>query len=194
MLMSISTSKVFPISSLPLEIMSSNQSQSLLNSCLVSSLIFLSLRSTFLWASTSTGDLMKLLADVRMLCKSVSVSTLVISATGHCDRAGIQFLGVMSICSILKTSPSVSSFSTNATTWFSGNSKYWSLLRFTITNGVTESLVFSERSANKLYMYILGFEVMRYSSGTSWTLSVLVVLMSTSTTAQLLVEFCSLLQ
>ena len=61
-----------------------------------------------------------------------------------------------------------------------------SLLRFTITNGVTESLVFSERSANKLYMYIFGFEVMQYSSGTSWTLSVLVVLISTSTTAQLL--------
>ena len=78
------------------------------------------------------------------------------------------------------------SFSVNAMTWFSGNSKYWSLLRFTITNGVTESLFFSERSANKLYMYILGFEVMQYSSGTSWTLSVLVVLMSTSTTAQLL--------
>ena len=53
-------------------------------------------------------------------------------------------------------------------------------------NGVTESLVLSDRSANKLYMYILGFEVMQYSSGTSWTLSVLVVLMSMSTTAQLL--------
>ena len=53
-------------------------------------------------------------------------------------------------------------------------------------NGVTESLVFSERSANKLYMYILGFEAMQYSSGTSWTLSVLVVLISKSITAQLL--------
>ena len=129
---------------------------------------------------------MKLMADVRMLCKSVSVSTLAIPETGCCDHAGIQFLGVMTTCSILKTSPSVSSFSANATTWFSGNSKYWSLLRFTITNGVTESLVFSDRSANKLYMYIFGFEVTQYSSGTSWTLSVLVVLMSTSTTAQLL--------
>ena len=129
---------------------------------------------------------MKLLADVRMLCKSVFRSTLVISVTGHCDCTGTQFLGVMSTCSISKTSPSVLSFSANATTWFSGNSKYWSLLRFTITNGVTESLVFSDRSANKLYMYILGFEVMQYSSGISWTLSVLVVLMSTSTTAQLL--------
>ena len=91
---------------------------------------------------------MKLLADVRMLYKSVSVSTLVISVTGRCDRAGIQFLGVMSTCSISKTSPSVSFFSANATTWFSGNSKYWSFLRFTIMNRVTESLVFSERSAN----------------------------------------------
>ena len=109
-----------------------------------------------------------------------------ILVTGHCDRAGIQFLGVMSTCSISKTSPFMLSFSANATTWFSGNSKYWSLLRFTITNEVTESLVFSERSANKLYMYILGFEVMQYSSRTSWTLSVLVVLMSISTTAQLL--------
>ena len=35
-------------------------------------------------------------------------------------------------------------------------------------------------------MYIFGFEVMQYSSGTSWTLSVLVVLISMSTTAQLL--------
>ena len=35
-------------------------------------------------------------------------------------------------------------------------------------------------------MYIFGFEAMQYSSGTSWTLSVLVVLISTSTTAQLL--------
>ena len=35
-------------------------------------------------------------------------------------------------------------------------------------------------------MYIFGFEVIQYSSGMSWTLSVLVVLMSTSTTAQLL--------
>ena len=112
--------------------MSSNRSQSLSNSCLVSSLIFLSLRSTFLWASTSTGDLMKLLADVKMLCKSVSMSILAISVTGHCDCAGIQFLGEVSICSISKTSASVSSFSANATTWFSGNSKYWLLLRFTI--------------------------------------------------------------
>ena len=35
-------------------------------------------------------------------------------------------------------------------------------------------------------MYVFGFEAIQYSSGTSWTLSVLVVLMSTSTTAQLL--------
>ena len=116
MSISISTSSVLPMSSLPLEIMSSNQPHNLLNSCLVSSLIFLSLSSTFLSASTSARDLMKLLADVRMLCKSVSVSTLVISATDHCDHAGIQFLGVMSTCSNLKTSPSVSSFSANATT------------------------------------------------------------------------------
>ena len=116
MLISILTSSVLPISSLPLEIMSSNQSHNLLNSYLVSSLIFLSSRSTFLWASTSTGDLMKLLANVRMLCKSVSMSILAILATGCCDHAGIQFLGVMSICSILKTSPSVLSFSANNTT------------------------------------------------------------------------------
>ena len=61
---------------------------------------------------------MKLLADVRMLCKSVSMSILAISVTGLCDHAGMQFLGVMSTCSILKTSPSVSSFSVNATTDF----------------------------------------------------------------------------
>ena len=59
---------------------------------------------------------MKLLADVRMLCKSVSVSILLISVTSHCDCTGIQFLGVMSTCSISKTSPSVLSFSVNATT------------------------------------------------------------------------------
>ena len=145
--MSISMSSVFPMSSLPLEIMSSNRSQSLLNSCLVSSLIFLSLRLTFLCASISAGDLMKLLADVKMLFRSVSVSILAISAIGCCDHAGIQFLGVMSTCSISKTSPSVSCFSANAITWFFLNSKYWSLLRFTITNGVTESWVFFDRSA-----------------------------------------------
>ena len=59
---------------------------------------------------------MKLLADVRILCRSISVSTLVILATGHCDHAGIQFLGVMPTCSISKTSPSVSSFPVNDTT------------------------------------------------------------------------------
>ena len=35
-------------------------------------------------------------------------------------------------------------------------------------------------------MYIFGFDAIQYSSGTSWTLSVLVVLLSMSTTAQLL--------
>ena len=39
---------------------------------------------------------MKLLADVRMLCRSVSVSILAISVIGQYDSAGIQFLGVMS--------------------------------------------------------------------------------------------------
>ena len=116
MSISILTSSVLPMSSLPLDIMSSNRSHKLLNSCLVSSLIFLSSRSTFLCASTSAGDLMKLLADVRILCRSVSVSILAILATGRCDHAGIQFLGVMSTCSISKTSPLVSSFSANATT------------------------------------------------------------------------------
>ena len=86
MSISISTSSVLPMSSLPLEIMSSNRSHNLLNYCLVFSLIFLSSRSTFLCASTSAGDLMKLLADVRMLCKSVSVSTLAISVTDRCDH------------------------------------------------------------------------------------------------------------
>ena len=147
MSMSISMSSVFPMSSLPMEIMSSNLSQSLLNSCLVSSLIFLSSRSTFLCASTSAGDIMKMVADVRMLCRSVSVSILAIPVIGHCDCAGIQFLCVMSTSSISKTSPSVLFFSVNATMWFFGNSKYWSLLRFTITNGVTESWVFCDRSA-----------------------------------------------
>ena len=109
---------------------------------------------------------MKLLADVRSLCKSVSMSILAILVTDHCNRIGIQFLGVVSTCSISKTSY-VSSFSVNANTCFSGNSKYWSLLRFTITNGVIESLVLSERSANRLYMYIFGFEVIQYSSGIS---------------------------
>ena len=58
---------------------------------------------------------MKLLANVRRLCKSVSVSIFAISVTDRCDHAGIQFLGLMSTCSISKTSPSVSSFSANAT-------------------------------------------------------------------------------
>ena len=59
---------------------------------------------------------MKLLVDVKMLCRSVSVSMLAIFVTDRCDHAGIQFLGVVSTCSNSKTSPSASSFSVNATT------------------------------------------------------------------------------
>ena len=112
--MFILTNRVFPMLSLPLEIMSSNQSENLLNSCLVSFLIFLSPRSTFLCASTLAGDLMNSLAEVRMLCRSVSVSILAISVTGRSHHDGIKFLGVVPTCSILKISPSVSSFSANA--------------------------------------------------------------------------------
>ena len=145
MSMSISISNVFPISPLPCDIMSWNQSQRLLNFTFMLFEITLSSRSTFLWVSTSAGDLMKLLVDVRILCKSVSVSmwsssadslsdaklswrfTLVISAIsaiGCCGRCGTQWRGVVSTFSMSKHSSMGISFCANATTWFFGNSRY----------------------------------------------------------------------
>ena len=72
--MSISTSSVLPMSPLPLEIMLSNRSHRSLNLPLVSSLIGASFRSTFLCVSTSAGDLMKFVAVVKTLCRSISAS------------------------------------------------------------------------------------------------------------------------
>ena len=158
--MSISTKRVIPMSLLPLEIISSNQSQSLFNSCLVSYLIFLSSRSTFLCASTSPLDLMKLLADVRILYKSISMSILAISVNGFYDCAGIQLLGVMSTCSILKTSPSVSSFSVKF--------KVLIITKVGQLQIKLLSLVFSVTNLPyRLYIYIFGFEAIQYSSRTS---------------------------
>ena len=82
---------------------------------------------------------MKLLGNFRIICKCVSVSTLAISVIRRCDYSGIKFVGEMSTCSISKTFPSLSSFSPNATTLFSSNYKYLLLLRFTVTNGVTDN-------------------------------------------------------
>ena len=72
--MSISMRSVLPMSPLPLEIMLSNRLHRSLNLPLVSTLIGVSFRSTFLCVSTSAGDLMKFVAVVKTLCRSVSVS------------------------------------------------------------------------------------------------------------------------
>ena len=131
--MSISTSSVLPMSPLPLEIILSNQSHRSLNLPLVSSLIGESFRSTFLCVSTSVGDLMKFVAVVKTLCRSVSVSMRVNWANDHLVHSGTQFLGAVSRLSILNTSPTVSSFSAKAMTCFFGRYRFSVLLRLMIT-------------------------------------------------------------
>ena len=70
--MSISISSVFPMSPLLLEIILSNRLHRSWNLPLVSSLIWASFKSTFLCVSTSAGDLIKFVAVVRTLWRSVS--------------------------------------------------------------------------------------------------------------------------
>ena len=90
--MSISMSSVLPMSPLPLEIMLSNRLHRSLNLPFVSSLIGASFRSTFLCVSTSAGNLMKFVAIVKTLCRSVSVLMAVNWANNHLVRSGTQFL------------------------------------------------------------------------------------------------------
>ena len=75
--MSISTNSILPMSPLPFEIILSYLSHRLQNFSLVSTLITLFSRSTFLCVSTSAGDLIKFVAEVNILCKSISVLILV---------------------------------------------------------------------------------------------------------------------
>ena len=96
--MSISTRSVLPMSPLPLEIMLSNRLHRSLNLPLVSSLIGVSFRSTFLCVSTSAGDLMKFVAVVKTLWRSVSVLMGANWANDHLVRLGTQFLGVIFLC------------------------------------------------------------------------------------------------
>ena len=130
--MSISASSVLPMSPLPLEIMLSNQLHKLLNLPLVSSLIGASFRSTFLCVSTSAGDLMKFVAVVKTLCRSVSVLMGVKWANDDLVHSGTQFLGAVSRLSISNTSPSVSSFSAKAMTCFFGRDSFSLLLSLMI--------------------------------------------------------------
>ena len=71
---SISISSVFPMSPLLLELILSNRLHRSWNLPLVSSLIWASFKSTFLCVSTSAGDLIKFVAVVRTLWRSVSAS------------------------------------------------------------------------------------------------------------------------
>ena len=102
---------------------------------------------------------------------------------------GIQFLGrSFSSCSMVqisKTSPSLQSFSANATTWSSGRWRCSGWLKLTMTNGVT---VFCSLSFRSAIMGICGI-CWGFALSQSWarmtsTLVSSVVLMSTSTTAQ----------
>ena len=131
--MSISTNSVFPMSPLPLEIILSNRSHRSLNLPLVSSLIWASFKSTFLCVSTSGGDLMKFVAVVKTLCRSVSASMGANWVKDHLVRSGTKFLGSVSRLSILNTSPSVSSFSAKAMMCFFGRYRFSVLLRLMIT-------------------------------------------------------------
>ena len=188
MSISISTNSVLPMSSLLLDMILSYLSHSLLNLSLVSDLISLSSRSTFLCVSTSAGDLMKFVADVNIFSKSASWEH---RALNRPVLRGTQFLGVGSRCPSLtvfisKTSPSTSSFSVNATTVSFLYLKFSVVLRFIMTNGVTVSSLFSDKSAWSVYMYMLGCLDKQRLSGTIFILSFSSVLMLTSTTAQLL--------
>ena len=131
--MSISTSSVLPMSPLPLEIMLSNRLHRSLNLPLVSSLIGVSFRSTFLCVSTSAGDLMKFVAVVKTLCRSVSVSMGANWVNNRLVHSETQFLGAASRLSISNTSPLLSSFSAKAMTCFFSRYRFSVLLRLMIT-------------------------------------------------------------
>ena len=131
--MSISTSSVLPMTPLSLEIMLSNRLHRSLNLPLVSSLIGVSFRSTFLCVSTSAGDLMKFVAVVKTLWRSVSVSMGANWANDHLVHSVTQFLGAVSRLSISNTSPLLSSFSAKAMTCFFGRYRFSVLLRLMIT-------------------------------------------------------------
>ena len=131
--MYISTSSVLPMSPLPLEIMLSNRLHRSLNLPLVSSLIEASFRSTFLCVSTSAGDLMKFVAVVKTLCRSVSLSMGANWVNNRLVHSGTQFLGAASRSSISNTSPLLSSFSAKAMTCFFGRDRFSVLLRLMIT-------------------------------------------------------------
>ena len=94
--MSISISSVFPMSLLLLEIILSNQLHRSWNLPLVSSLIWASFKSTFLCVSTSAGDLIKFVAVVRTLWRSVSASMGANWVNVCRVHSGTQFLGVVS--------------------------------------------------------------------------------------------------
>ena len=130
---SISISSVFPMSPLLLEIILSNRLHRSWNLPLVSSLIWASSKSTFLCVSTSANDLIKFVAVVRTLWRSVSASMGTNWANVHRVHSGTQFLGVVSRLSISNTLPSVSSFSAKATMCFFGRYKCSVLLRLMIT-------------------------------------------------------------
>ena len=104
-----------------------------LNLPLVSSLIGAFFRSTFLCVSTSAGDLIKFVAIVKTLCRSVSVSMGANWVNDRFVHSGTQFLGAVSRLSISNTSPSVSSFSAKATMFFFGRYRFSVLLRLMIT-------------------------------------------------------------
>ena len=110
----------------------SNQLHRSLNLPLVSFLIGAFFRSTFLCVSTSAGDLMKFVAIVRTLCRSVSVLMGANWANDCLVCSGTQFLGASRL-SIQNTSPSLSSFSAKATTCFFGRYRFSVLLRLMIT-------------------------------------------------------------
>ena len=131
--MSISTSSVLPMSPLPLEIILSNRLHRSLNLPLVSFLIGASFRSIFLCVSTSAGDLMKFVAVVKTLWRSVSISMGANWANDHLVRSGTQFLGAVSRLSISNISPSLLSFSAKATMCFFGRYRFSVLLRLMIT-------------------------------------------------------------
>ena len=131
--MSISMRSVLPMSPLPLEIMLSNRLHRSLNLPLVSSLIGASFRSTFLCVLTSAGDLMKFVAVVNTLWRSVSVLMGVNWVNDHLVHSGTQFLVAVSRLSISNTSPLVSSLSAKAMTCFFGRYRFSVLLRLMIT-------------------------------------------------------------
>ena len=144
--------------------------------------MFLSSSRAFLCTGISTGDFRK---SSSFCINGFSKNSLRFS--WH-FLSGIQFLGrSFSSCSmvqIFNTSPSFQSFCAKATTWFFGRCKCSWWLKFMMTNSVTVFGSLSFRSAIMGYVHMLGFALSQSWSGMASTLISLVVLMSTSTTAQ----------